>query len=72
MSPKTKDQDYSEAALERATLEIFVGDLEWDAQEGLVEFYGETGTLGRNGEREVVLVRYLREALKKLNPDLLT
>lgn len=35
------------------------------------EIYGTNGTLGRKEQREVVLLRYLREALEKLNPNLL-
>src|SRR6266568_2294639 len=35
-----------------------------------VETFGEQGTLGRASEREVVLVRDLRAALARLNPDL--
>jgi type I restriction enzyme R subunit len=34
------------------------------------EIFGPYGTLGRNNEREVVLVRDLRAALDRLNPDL--
>jgi type I restriction enzyme, R subunit len=34
------------------------------------ETFGSTGTLGRTSEREVVLVRDLREALARLNPQL--
>ncbi len=34
------------------------------------ETFGSTGTLGRASEREVVLVRDLRAALARLNPDL--
>ena len=34
------------------------------------ETFGPNGTLGRANEREVVLVRDLRDALKRLNPDL--
>jgi type I restriction enzyme R subunit len=34
------------------------------------ETFGPTGTLGRTSEREVVLVRDLRAALARLNPDL--
>ncbi len=34
------------------------------------ETFGPTGTLGRANEREVVLVRDLRDSLKRLNPDL--
>ena len=34
------------------------------------ETFGPTGTLGRSSEREVILVRDLRAALKRLNPGL--
>jgi type I restriction enzyme R subunit len=34
------------------------------------EVFGPTGTLGRASEREVILARDLRAALKRLNPDL--
>jgi type I restriction enzyme R subunit len=34
------------------------------------ETFGPHGTLGRDSEREVVLVRDLRAALARLNPDL--
>ncbi|MGE4297906.1 MAG: type I restriction endonuclease subunit R [Desulfovibrionaceae bacterium] len=34
------------------------------------ETYGPDGTLGRNSDKEVVLSRYLRQALAKLNPGL--
>ncbi|MFH1310522.1 MAG: type I restriction endonuclease, partial [Candidatus Omnitrophota bacterium] len=33
------------------------------------ETYGDNGLLGRNSDREVVLTRYLRQALEKLNPN---
>ena len=32
------------------------------------ETFGPTGTLGRKDQTEVVLMRYLREALQKFNP----
>ena len=35
------------------------------------ETFGSQGTLGRSSERDVVLVRDLRAALERLNPDLL-
>ena len=34
------------------------------------EKLGVNGTLGRESEAEVILVRYLRQALERLNPDL--
>jgi len=33
------------------------------------ETFGRQGTLGRASERDVVLVRHLRAALMRLNPD---
>jgi type I restriction enzyme, R subunit len=35
-----------------------------------LETFGAAGTLGRSSERDVVLMRDLRAALKRLNPDL--
>ena len=34
------------------------------------ETFGENGTLGRASERDVVLVPRLRNAIKRINPDL--
>ena len=34
------------------------------------ETFGSEGLLGRNSDKEVVLTRYLRQALKKFNPKL--
>lgn len=34
------------------------------------ETFGPDGTLGRTDDGEVVLTRYLRQALERLNPDL--
>lgn len=45
--------------------------LGWDSVYAYnTETFGSKGTLGRESEREVVLVRDLRAALKRLNPDL--
>ncbi|MGH7509811.1 MAG: type I restriction endonuclease subunit R [Gemmatimonadales bacterium] len=45
--------------------------LGWDSVYAYnLETFGPTGTLGRSSERDVVLVRDLRAALKRLNPDL--
>ena len=45
--------------------------LGWDSVYAYnAETFGPTGTLGRASEREVVLVRDLRAALARLNPDL--
>jgi type I restriction enzyme, R subunit len=60
----------SEEALENAALaEIFDGMLGWKTRQCYKEVLGESGTLGRNSQEEVVLVRYLRAAIEKFNPD---
>lgn len=47
-------------------------DLGWEAVDAYAdrEGYGRDSLLGRGADSEVVLVRYLRAALEKLNPDL--
>ncbi len=59
----------SEAALESATLDLF-GQLKWQTANCYDETFGSSGTLGRETPAEVVLVRRLRAALEKLNPEL--
>jgi len=59
----------SEAALESATLDLFAR-LKWETANCYDETFGPGGTLGRETPAEVVLVRRLRAALEKLNPDL--
>ena len=45
--------------------------LGWDSVYAYnTEIFGPQGTLGRTSERDVVLVRDLRAALKKLNTDI--
>ena len=45
--------------------------LQWDSVYAYnAETFGPDGTLGRASERDVVLVRDLRAALARLNPDL--
>ena len=44
-------------------------ELGWEVLDVYSEQFGENGTLGRELESEVVLKRYLREALVKFNPD---
>lgn len=62
--------DYSEDKLIQETTANYLHDkLGWDTVYAFNdEFLGEAGTLGRKSENEVVLVRYLREALYRLNP----
>ena len=57
--------------VQQTTVEYLRDLLGWDSiyaynQENFVP----DGLLGRNSDREVVLTRYLRQALKKLNPNL--
>ena len=59
----------SEAALENAALALFA-EIGYTTANCYHETYGENGTLGRETSFEVVLVRKLRPALQKLNPDL--
>ncbi|RBI76146.1 type I restriction endonuclease subunit R [Roseovarius sp. TE539] len=65
--------DYTEDRLAQQTLaDYLVDELAWD--ESVFAFNNETfgpeGTLGRKTDREVVLTRYLGEALIRLNPGL--
>ncbi|MBF8286186.1 MAG: hsdR, type I restriction enzyme, R subunit, partial [Anaerolineales bacterium] len=59
----------SEAALESATFDLFAR-LKWQTANCYDETFGSNGTLGRETPAEVVLVRRLRAALEKLNPEL--
>jgi len=62
----------SEDRLVQATFADYLRDtLGWDSIYAFnTETFGPTGTLGRASEREVVLVRELRAAIIRLNPDL--
>jgi type I restriction enzyme R subunit len=61
---------YSEDRLIQApTVELF-GKLKWDTADCMGEFDSGKSTLGRESKGDVVLVKKLRPALRKLNPDL--
>ena len=62
----------SEDRLVQATTAAYFRDvLGWDSVYAYnEEVLGPNGTLGRSNQGEVVLTRYLRQALEKLNPDL--
>ncbi|KAB2964067.1 type I restriction endonuclease subunit R [Zoogloea sp.] len=66
--------EYSEDFLIQRTVADYLHDnLGWESVYAFNdEVLGESGTLGRKSETEVVLVRYLRAALEKLNPGLPT
>ena len=63
-------KDYSEDLLiQKSTAELLEKELGWHSVYAYDnEVLGEHGTLGRKSQREVVLTRHLRLALKRLNP----
>ena len=57
--------------VQKTTAEYLVNSLGWnESVYAMQEVFGAAGTLGRTDEGEVLLVRYLRPALEKLNPGL--
>lgn len=53
------------------TADYLLNNLNWDESiYGMEEVLGKEGTLGRDTEKEMVLTRYLGEALMRLNPGL--
>lgn len=64
--------DYTEDNLAQATLSEYLQDeLGWESVFAFnAETFGAEGTLGRKSDRDVILTRYLGEALIRLNPGL--
>ena len=62
--------DYSENILvQKSAGELLQKELGWDVQFAYnTEVLGEKGTFGRKEYKEILLFRYFKEALKKLNP----
>lgn len=58
--------------VQQTVADYLLHDLKWDGSVFAYneEILGPDGTLGRFSEKEVVLVRHLRQALEKLNPSL--
>lgn len=57
--------------VQQTTADYLRDELDWESVYAYNdETFGPEGTLGRRDDREVVLTRYLGEALVKLNPDL--
>lgn len=57
--------------VQQTTADYLRDELGWEVVYAYnTESFGATGTLGRLSDREVVLTRYLHEALVKLNPNL--
>jgi len=66
MNPFTED-----TLVQQTTADYLFNNLGWDESVyAFDEKFGENGTLGRDTEQEVVLVRYLRKKLEALNPNL--
>ncbi|MDQ3019004.1 MAG: type I restriction endonuclease subunit R [Bacteroidota bacterium] len=65
---------YTEDKLVQQTMADYFRDkLNWESVYAYNdEILGINGTLGRESEKDIVLVRYLRTALEKLNPELPT
>ena len=62
--------DYSENILvQESAGDLLQNELGWDVKFAYnTEVLGENGTFGRKSYKEILLVRYFRDALKKLNP----
>ena len=62
--------DYSENILvQKSTGNLLRDELGWDVRFAYnTEVLGKGGTLGRTSYKEILLLRYFREALKKFNP----
>ena len=57
--------------VQQTTVEYLERQLGWESVYAHnTETFGSYGTLGRLNEQEVVLKRYLRQALEKQNPEL--
>lgn len=62
--------DYSENILvQESAGNLLQNELQWDVKYAFnQEVLGESGTFGRKSYREILLVRYVKEALRRLNP----
>lgn len=62
--------DYSENILvQKSAGDLLRDELQWDVKFAYnTEVLGDNGTFGRKSYKEILLVRYFRAALKKLNP----
>lgn len=62
--------EYSEDTIEKATQDA-LEEMSWEVVTAWhKESFGENGLLGRDNKSEVLLNRYLRQAIEKLNPKL--
>jgi len=57
--------------IQQTTADYFHTALGWESVYAYnEEVMGVDGTLGRKSQKEIILIRYLRQALVSLNPDL--
>ena len=71
MKCKTMAYLNEDTLVQQTTADYLRDQLGWDTVYAYnQETFGPDGLLGRNSDREVVLTRYLRQALKKFNPNL--
>jgi len=64
MNPYTEDHLVEQPAME------LLQSIGWETKNCYEEVFGKEGTLGRETTSEVVLTRYLRDAIKRLNPQI--
>jgi len=70
VTPPPPSGKYTEDQLvEQPAIQLFA-ELGWDTINAMHEILGGDGTLGRDNQSEVILVRQLAQALQRLNPDL--
>lgn len=63
MNPYTEDRLVEQPAME------LLQSIGWETKNCYEEVFGKEGTLGRAATSEVVLTRYLRDAINRLNPN---
>ena len=63
MNPYTEDHLVEQPAME------LLKSIGWETENCYEEVFGKEGTLGREATSEVVLTRYLRDAINRLNPN---
>ena len=62
--------EYTEDNLvEQPTMEL-LASIGWETANGYGEVFGKNGTLGREASSDVVLTRRLRDAIRRLNPNI--
>src|ERR1035441_10817225 len=68
LHPSTMPHAYSEDTLVEQPAVELLAEMGWQTIRAFDEVFGDGGTLGRENAGDVVLLRHLIPALKKLNP----